>query len=74
MLPAAIRALAARPHRRRAPTLRRAALAFPADTAVIAVICDERAHPRMQGIGGFTVLTIGVLDDLASLMVRGAGA
>jgi len=56
------------------PTLRRAALAFPADTAVIAVVCDERAHPRMQGVGGFTVLTVGVLDDLASLMLRGAGS
>ena len=53
------------------PTLRRAALAFPIDTAVIAVVCDERAHPRMQAIAGFTVLTIGVLDDLASLMLRG---
>ena len=56
------------------PTLRRAALAFSADTAVIAVVCDERAHPRMQGMGAFTVLTVGVLEDLASLMLRGSGA
>ena len=28
--------------------LQQAALAFPADTTVVAVICDERAHPRMQ--------------------------
>ncbi|WP_396642346.1 DUF58 domain-containing protein [Microbacterium sp.] len=55
-------------------TLRRAALAFAADTAVITVVCDERAHPRMQSVGGVTVLTIGVLDDLASLMLRGAGS
>lgn len=55
-------------------TLRRAALAFPVDTAVIAVVCDERAHPRMQGAGGLTVLTIGVIEDLASLMLRGVAA
>ena len=53
-------------------TLRQAALAFPADTAVAAVVCDERAHPRMQSIAGLTVLTIGTLDDLAGLLVRGA--
>jgi hypothetical protein len=41
---------------------------------VITVVCDERAHPRMQSVGGVTVLTIGVLDDLASLMLRGAGS
>ncbi len=52
--------------------LRRAALAFPADTAVAAVVCDERAHPRMQTVAGLTVLTIGTLDDLAGLLVRGA--
>ncbi len=52
--------------------LRQAALAFPADTAVAAVICDERAHPRMQNIAGLTVLTIGTLDDLSGLLVRGA--
>ncbi|MFI8595241.1 DUF58 domain-containing protein [Microbacterium sp. NPDC078428] len=52
--------------------LRRAALAFPADTAVLVIRCDERAHPRVQTPGGMGVLTIGVLDDLASLMLRGA--
>ncbi len=54
--------------------LRQAALAFPADTAVAAVICDERAHPRMQSVAGLTVLTIGTLDDLSGLLVRGATA
>ena len=29
-----------------------AALGFPADTAVVAVICDERAHPRMRAAVG----------------------
>ncbi len=52
--------------------VRHAALAFPVDTAVAAVVCDERAHPRMQSIGGLTVLTIGTLDDLSGLLVRGA--
>ena len=33
---------------RAARRLQQAALAFPADTTVVAVICDERAHPRMQ--------------------------
>ena len=32
--------------------LQQAALAFPVDTAVVAVICDERAHPRMQPLVG----------------------
>ncbi|MEU1971666.1 DUF58 domain-containing protein [Microbacterium sp. NPDC019599] len=52
--------------------LRQAALGFPADTAVMAVICDERAHPRMQSLAGLTVLTVGTLDDLSGLLLRGA--
>ncbi|BDV29699.1 DUF58 domain-containing protein [Microbacterium terricola] len=52
--------------------LRQAALGFPADTAVVGVICDERAHPRMQAISGMSVLTVGVLEDLAGLLLRGA--
>lgn len=52
--------------------LRRAALAFPIDTAVIAVVCDERAHPRRRPMGGMTTLTVGVLEDLAGLLARGA--
>lgn len=51
--------------------MRQAALAFGPDTVVIAVRCDERAHPRVQPLGPLTVLTIGLLDDLPSLMVRG---
>ncbi len=53
-------------------TLRLAALAFPADAAVIAVVCDERAHPRTQAAGPLTVLTIGTIEDLAGLLLRGA--
>lgn len=52
--------------------LRQAALAFPADTAVVAVVCDERAHPRVRTLSGLTVLTVGTLDDLSGLLVRGA--
>lgn len=54
--------------------LQQAALVFPADTAVVAVICDERAHPRMQSLSGITVLTVGTLDDLSGLLLRGATA
>nr|WP_254359745.1 DUF58 domain-containing protein [Microbacterium hominis] len=54
--------------------LQQAALAFAADTAVVAVICDERAHPRRQTMSGLTVLTVGTLDDLAGLLVRGAAS
>lgn len=52
--------------------LRQAALAFGEETAVIGVICDERAHPRLQPLGALTILTVGLLDDLAGLLLRGA--
>jgi uncharacterized protein (DUF58 family) len=52
--------------------LRQAALGFPADTAVIAVICDERAHPRLRALSGLSALTVGTLDDLSGLLLRGA--
>jgi hypothetical protein len=52
--------------------LRQAALAFSAETAVVGVICDERAHPRLQPLGSLTVLTVGLLDDLTGLLLRGA--
>ncbi len=51
--------------------VRQAALAFPDDTAVIAVLCDERAHPRLRPLGSLSILTIGLPDDLAGLMLRG---
>ncbi|WP_308209114.1 DUF58 domain-containing protein [Microbacterium sp. zg.B48] len=54
--------------------LRQAALGFPADTSVVAVICDERAHPRMRSLSGLTVLTVGTLNDLSGLLLRGAGS
>ncbi|WP_109210496.1 MULTISPECIES: DUF58 domain-containing protein [Microbacterium] len=52
--------------------LQQAALAFPADTTVVGLICDERAHPRMQPLSGLMVLTVGTLDDLSGLLLRGA--
>lgn len=52
--------------------LRQAALALPVDAAAIAVICDERAQPRLQAFGGLTVMTIGLVDDLAGLLLRSA--
>lgn len=54
--------------------LQQAALAFAADTAVVAVVCDERAHPRMQVMSGISVMTVGTLDDLSGLLMRGASA
>jgi uncharacterized protein (DUF58 family) len=52
--------------------LRQAALAFPADTEIVAIVCDESAHPRMQSLSGLSVLTIGTLEDLSGLLLRGA--
>lgn len=54
--------------------LRQAALAFPADAAVVAIVCDERAHPRTQVLGALTVVTVGTLEDLAGLLLRGAAS
>lgn len=51
--------------------LRQAAVAFSSDTAVVAVVCDERAQPRMRAFHGLTVLTVGVLEDLSALLLRG---
>jgi len=51
--------------------LRQAALAFSSATAVVGVVCDEKAHPRTQPLGGLTVMTVGLLDDLPGLMIRG---
>ncbi|WP_460722009.1 DUF58 domain-containing protein [Microbacterium aureliae] len=56
------------------PVLQQAALAFSGDTVVVAVVCDERAHPRMQSLPGMTVLTVGTPDDLSGLLLRGAAS
>jgi len=54
--------------------LRQAALAFPADATIIAIVCDERAHPRTQVLGALTIATIGTLDDLAGLLLKAVTA
>jgi hypothetical protein len=51
--------------------LQRAALAFRADPAVIAVLCDEHARPRVQGVTGLTTVTIAAIQDLGGLLVKG---
>jgi hypothetical protein len=52
--------------------LRQSALAFAASTAVVAVVCDERAAPRTRALGDLTVMTVGVLADLPGLLLRSA--
>lgn len=53
--------------------LQRAALTFPSNVAVLAVICDLHAEPGMWTIGNSTVLTIGIIDDLRGLLLKGGG-
>ena len=52
--------------------LQAAALAFPPDVAVVAVVCNPEAEPGFRRLGTVTVLTIGLLDDLRHLLARGA--
>ncbi|WP_238702598.1 DUF58 domain-containing protein [Microbacterium caowuchunii] len=57
------------------PTLRmlqHAALAFPADVGVAALICDPTAEPGYRTIGATSVVTIGLLDDLRHILARSA--
>ena len=51
--------------------LRQAALSFSDQTAVVAIVCDEKAHPQRRQFGDLNVLTVGLLGDLAGLMLRG---
>ncbi|MCR2801430.1 DUF58 domain-containing protein [Microbacterium sp. zg-Y818] len=52
--------------------LQAAALAFPSDVAVVAVVCNPEAEPGFRRLGTVTVLTIGLLDDLRHMLARGA--
>jgi len=52
--------------------LRAAAFAFPPNVAVVAVRAEPTAEPTLRSAKELTVLTIGVLDDLANMMARGA--
>lgn len=52
--------------------LQSAALAFPADVGVIAIVCAPDQQPGFRRLGAITVLTIGLLDDLRHLLAKGA--
>jgi len=52
--------------------LQSAALAFPGDVAVAAVICDPESEPSVHSVGRTRLLSLGVLDDLRQLLARGA--
>ena len=52
--------------------LRRCALTFGAGIATLAIVCDLHARPRVQHLGGLTVVTIALLEDLRRLMIRRA--
>ena len=57
------------------PTLRmlqHAALAFPADTGVAAIVCDPAAEPGFRTIGGASIVTMGLLEDLRHILARSA--
>lgn len=55
-----------------ARSLRLAALAFPSDIAVIAVMCDPHSEPGFRSLGDITVVSIGLIDDLRHLLARGS--
>ena len=52
--------------------LQSAALAFPADVAVAAVVCDPTAEPSIHAVGHTRVLTLGLLGDLRQLLAKRA--
>lgn len=55
-----------------AAELRAASHAFPADIAVVAIVCDPDAVPGLRRVAGLSVLTIGYLDDLRIALARSA--
>ena len=54
-----------------AHTLQSAALVFPGDIGVVAVVCDPEAEPGVRRLGRVVVVTIGLLDDLRQILARG---
>ena len=54
------------------PRLRRATLAFPSNAVSVVVRVEPDAEPSLRATRDFSVLTIGVLDDLKHLIARGA--
>lgn len=55
-----------------APQLRSAALAFPSNVAVLGVVCNSQAEPGFRRLGDINVVSIGLVDDLRQLLLRGA--
>ncbi|WP_159501432.1 DUF58 domain-containing protein [Microbacterium sp. 18062] len=53
-------------------TLQHAALAFPADVGVAALICDPTTEPGYRTLGSTSVVTIGLLEDLRHILARSA--
>ncbi|GAA1327539.1 DUF58 domain-containing protein [Leucobacter albus] len=51
--------------------LRRAAVSFPPDVAVVAVRCERLADPAAQLVDRNWLLTVGELGDLPQLLLRG---
>lgn len=49
-----------------------AALAFPIDVSVAAVVCDPESEPAMHAVGRTRILSLGILDDLRQLLAKGA--
>ena len=54
------------------PDISAASLAFPADVAVAAVVCDPHSEPGLHAVGRTRLLSLGILDDLRQLLARGA--
>ncbi|MBO9577951.1 MAG: DUF58 domain-containing protein [Microbacteriaceae bacterium] len=52
--------------------LQRAAFAFPANATTVVIRVEPGAEPLLRATRDFTVITIGVLDDLKHLIMRGA--
>ncbi|ALJ19743.1 DUF58 domain-containing protein [Microbacterium sp. No. 7] len=55
-----------------ARTVQAAALAFPPQVAVVAVVCNPEAEPRLRRLGPISVVSIGLIDDLRQVLSRGA--
>jgi uncharacterized protein (DUF58 family) len=51
-----------------------AALAFPADVGVAAIVCNPNAEPGFRRLGQVSVITIGLLDDLRQVLARGSAS
>jgi hypothetical protein len=52
--------------------LQRAAFAFPVNATTVVIRVEPGAEPTLRATRDFTVLTVGVLEDLKHLIMRGA--